>query len=88
MYVCKFDGHNDCGKGDITYLICHVTLQDHVIKGLYDYGNKLLTACNHHANFDGHRHCGSGAIMFLIYHVSSCDHVFKRLCHVMSGSFS
>ena len=33
----KFGGHNCCGGGDITYLICQATFQDHVIKGSCEF---------------------------------------------------
>ena len=33
----KFDGHTPCGSRDITYLICHVTLQDHVTKESFNF---------------------------------------------------
>ena len=33
--TAKFGGYSLCGKGDITFLVCHVILQDHMIKGLY-----------------------------------------------------
>ena len=31
-----FGGHWPSAKGDIKYLICHMTLQDHVIEGSRD----------------------------------------------------
>ena len=32
-----FAGHSYCGSGDITYIICRVSLQDHAIKVLSDF---------------------------------------------------
>ena len=32
----KFAGHRHCGSGDIMILVCHVILQDHLIKGSCD----------------------------------------------------
>ena len=31
-HLSKLNDHRSCGSRDITYLICHVTLQDHFIK--------------------------------------------------------
>ena len=36
-HLAKFDGHRLCCSRDITGLILHVTLQDHVINGLYEF---------------------------------------------------
>ena len=50
LIVCKhpakFGCHNLCGSWDITYLICHVTLQQLVIKGSFNFmgGNSSLYA--------------------------------------------
>ena len=35
----KFNGHAHCGSKDMT-LMCHVMLQDHVIKGSCDFMGK------------------------------------------------
>ena len=35
-HPAKFSGHRHCGSGDITVLVCHMTLHDHVVKGLCD----------------------------------------------------
>ena len=32
IHSAKFGGHSHGSSGHITYLICHVTLQDHVIQ--------------------------------------------------------
>ena len=37
----KFSGHRHCGSGDIRIFVCHVTLQDHVIKGPFDFIEKI-----------------------------------------------
>ena len=47
-------------------LICHVILQDHVIKGSCDLGRKVSY---HPAKFGGHWHSGSGDIMILVRRV-------------------
>ena len=35
--LAKFDCHRPCSSRDIKYLICHMTLQDHVKKGSCDF---------------------------------------------------
>ena len=35
-HPAKFIGHGHCGKGDIVILVCHVILQDYLIKEPYD----------------------------------------------------
>ena len=40
---------------------CHVTLQDHVIRGLCYFIIRGPSSVNHHpTKFRGHRYCGSG----------------------------
>ena len=36
-HPAKFAAYSHCGWGDITYSICHVTLQDHTVKGSCDF---------------------------------------------------
>ena len=36
-HLAKFDGHSHSGSVDMMVFVCHVTLQDHVIKSLYDF---------------------------------------------------
>ena len=36
-HITKLNGHRPCISRDITYLICHVNLQDHMIKGSCDF---------------------------------------------------
>ena len=36
-HLAKFGGHRHCCSRDITGLMLHVTLQNHVIKGLYEF---------------------------------------------------
>lgn len=36
-HIAKFHGHGACSNWDIKYLICHVALQDYVIKGSSDF---------------------------------------------------
>ena len=49
----------------------HVTLQDHVIKALYDFMVSALS------KFGGHRHCGTGNVTALVCHLISQDHQIK-----------
>ena len=44
LWFAMFIGQRPCGSRDITDLICHVKLQDHLIKGSYDFmeGSSLL----------------------------------------------
>ena len=32
-----FGDHRHCGSDHITYFVCHITLQDHLIKGFCGY---------------------------------------------------
>ena len=32
-----FGGHSNCGNGDKTYLICHATMEDYMIKESCDF---------------------------------------------------
>ena len=36
-HPAKFDSHRYCSSGDMMILVCHVILQDHVIKGACDF---------------------------------------------------
>ena len=36
-HLAKFNGDSPCGCRDIANLICHVTLQEHVIRGYCDF---------------------------------------------------
>ena len=42
-------------------LVCHVILQDHVIKESCNFMSKILSA-----QFGGYRHYGSADLMFLV----------------------
>ena len=51
-------------------LVCHVILQDHVIKKSYDVVGEEPVQVNYHlVKFGGHRHCGSEDIKILVSHV-------------------
>ena len=80
--------HSYCGSGNIKYLVCHVTLLDHVIKRSSDLleGRSSLNV----SILPGFTMVTTGIViiekMFLIYHVASCDHVLKGLCKFVGGS--
>ena len=92
LIVCNhpanFGGCGHCGSGDITYLICYVTLQDHEIKrscdcleissSLYVTTLPSLEAI----------HCGNGDIRHLICPVALKKHGIKGSCDFMAESFS
>ena len=68
------------GSWDITYLICYVTLQDHMIK--------LFIICNRHAKFGDRGHYGSGDLTYLTCHMTFENHVTKGSCDFMKGNSS
>ena len=48
------------------FLVCHMTKQDHLIKGSGDYNNKEpLTEHCHYAKFGDHTHCSGGNVILL-----------------------
>ena len=66
-HPAKFGGHSHSGSGVIRNLVCHVILQDHMIKGSCDsMGMESLMACHNPAKFGDHRHHGGGDIMFFV----------------------
>ena len=42
-YPTKFDGPRHFGSKDIIFLVCHVIIQDHVIKGSLHF----IDGCSH-----------------------------------------
>ena len=61
-------------KAEIKKNVCHVTLQDHVVKVFNDF---IVKVCHHLTKFGGQRHCGIGDIVVLICHVISQNQVIK-----------
>ena len=63
--------------GNIMVFVCHVTLQDHVIKVLNDI---MVRSPSRYAtiliNFVGHKHCGSKDI-HLVCHMICQKHMIK-----------
>ena len=41
-------GHRHCGSGDMMVLVCHVILQDHVVKGYCDFMARSPLKASHH----------------------------------------
>ena len=84
-HLAKFGGHRYCSSRDITFLVCHVIKQGHVIKGSGDYINRCClstsTLRHHPAKFGGHRHCSRGDIMVLVCFVISQDHIIRGSCY-------
>ena len=59
-------GHRYCSSRDMEFLVCHMTKQDHLIKGSGDYNNKEpLTEHCHYAKFGDHTHCSGGNVILL-----------------------
>ena len=77
-----FGGQKHIGNEDIMVLVCHMILQDHVIKALYNCGKSPPIVSHHPAWSGDHGHCGCGDIMVLVCHVILQDHVTKG-----SGNF-
>ena len=57
--------------------VCHMTLQDHVIKKLCTFVVMTPQVSHHLAKFGGHRYGNSKDIMIFVCHVISQIHVIK-----------
>ena len=68
----KSCGQRSCKRGDIMFLIWHVTSHDHMFRGLCDF-------------IGGNKSFGRRDIMFLICHVTSRDQMIRWFCNFMSG---
>ena len=44
-HPARFCGHRHCGGGDIWLTNCHVTSQDHMIKGSHDFRRTTSRKC-------------------------------------------
>ena len=86
-HLVKFGSHSYCGSQDITYLICHATLQDYVVKGfaVFMEGNSSLSVTTPPdlVTLDI-----VVVEIFLIFQVASRDHVSKGFCNFVGGSLS
>ena len=58
----KFRDHRHSGSGDMVVLVCHVILQNHVIKGRSPHRQESIKVGYHPTKFDGHRDSNSGDI--------------------------
>ena len=78
----KSGGNRRCSSWDVKFLICHLILQDHVIKGSFDFMNRSSLKVSHlPAKFVGHRHCGSRDIVFsVVGDNSECRHSHLPVC--------
>ena len=79
-HPAKFGGLRHFDSEDIVISVCHVILQDHVIKR---YGQEPAKVSYHHAKFGGDRHCGNRDIMILGCHVISKDQKSPRDQRIM-----
>ena len=77
-HLSMFGGHWASTSGNIEYLTCHLTLQNHLTGGSsnFTYEWELFKVYHHLAKFGGHRRCSSRNI-FLVYHVIKQDHIIK-----------
>ena len=60
-------------------LVCHVTLQYHVIKGLFNFmnhGQEPIMLSFDPAKFDGYRHPGNGDMVVVVIGVLEIVHKF------------
>ena len=69
-----FDSHEHYGSEDITVLVYHVILQDHMIKGLCNLRVRALQARSPSSKSGGHENCGSEDLMILV-----CDIILQKL---------
>ena len=53
-HLVMLGGHWSSASGDIKYLKCHVTLQNHVIKESSNYDLEIFMVYHHLPKFGGH----------------------------------
>ena len=58
-----FGDHKYPGSGGV-FLICHMVLKDHMMKGSRTLWVESLIVCHNPTIFGGHWHCRSGYIVF------------------------
>lgn len=74
----KFGSHTFCRKGNPTFLICHITSREHVIKVICTNRGELVRLSHHSAMFAGIKSCGRENITFLFvswHHVATWSKV-------------
>lgn len=76
----KFGAYRSCRSGEKMFLIYHVTLSDHVIRG-----HITFTLIHHCAKFQGHKNNGS---RYTISLSASRDNIIKGKYDLVSGSLS
>ena len=64
----KFDNHRSCKKEFIAFLICDMTLRNHVINRLYDFVDNRPALEPTALKFGSHRSRGSWNMTFFISH--------------------
>ena len=83
----KFGDHRHCGNGDMMVLVCHMILQDQVMKRSCDFmGRRPIEASYHPVKVSGHSHSSSGVVMILVCHMISQDHKVKGQCGKLGGT--
>ena len=86
-HFTNFNGQRCCGSRNKTYLICQVTLQDHLIKGSSDFMERSSSMTVR--TVPALVAIGIVVVeMFLIYYSASRNHMFKGLRNFVCGSFS
>ena len=75
-HPAKFSGHrhSDSDSRDIMIFVCHVTLQDHVIRAFCGFMVRSFSS-HYPIKFGGHTHCGREDIIVLACYMMSQDHV-------------
>ena len=68
--------------------VCHVTLEDHLIKQSCGFIEELIKISHDPANFDCTSHFCSRDIQVFVCHVTLEDHAVKALCDSMVRSLS
>ena len=86
-HLLKFNDQRSCGIVEVKYLICHMTLQDNVIKRFRIYWRNLFIVQNHLAKFWSHSHFGSGDITYVICYMTLQDHLIKGSFEIYGQKF-
>ena len=66
--------------------VCHMTLQDHMIKGLSDFIEEPMKISHHAAKFGCNRHSFSKDIQVFVCDMTFRDHLTKALYDFMGRS--
>ena len=75
--LVMFGGHWSSTSGDIKYLTCHVTSQNHMTEGSSNFISGSSSWYVTNLQFGGHRYCNIRDKMFLVCHMIKQDHVIK-----------